>query len=130
MFELALLDALQSPTSTETPISPPACDSENHAAFDFWLGEWEVYSSSGGSMVADSRIEKKHQGCGVIESWMPLNGRSGTSLNHYDPRSGIWRQKWVGSAPGAVEFTGGLTDGRMILTGNWPNPSAPMPSFA
>ena len=116
--------ALQSAPEAPAP-PPPACDSEAHGGFDFWVGEWDVYAAGRDAKVADSRIERKHNGCAVVESWMPLRGGGGTSLNHYDAATGQWRQKWVGSAPGAVEFTGGLTDGKMVLTGNWPSPQAP-----
>lgn len=118
-----------SPGATEAapapPAPPPACDSAGHAGFDFWLGEWDVFPNGGDTRVAESRIERKHNGCAVIESWMPLRGPGGTSLNHYDSATGRWHQKWVGSSPGAVEFSGGVTQGRMVLTGNWPSPQAP-----
>ncbi|WP_324827242.1 hypothetical protein [Qipengyuania zhejiangensis] len=93
------------------PVPPPACDTPAHAGFDFWIGEWDVFRADG-AKVADSRIERKHNGCAVIESWMPLRGPGGTSLNHLDPASGIWHQKWVGGSPGAVEFSGGTSGGR------------------
>ena len=57
------------------PPAPPACDKEIHAGFDFWLGEWDVYPNGQENKVADSKIERKHNGCAVIENWMPLNGR-------------------------------------------------------
>jgi len=106
------------------PPAPPACDSEGHAGFDFWLGEWDVYQTGGDAKVADSRIGRKHNGCAVTESWIPLCGAGGTSLNHWDINAGAWRQKWVGSSPGAVEFTGGVTEGKMVLTEIWPSPGA------
>ena len=121
-FVLALQSAQAAPTP---PAPPPACDSEAHAGFDFWVGEWEVFPNGQDKKVAESRIERKHNGCAILENWMPLRGGGGTSLNHYDEAAGQWRQKWVGSSPGAVEFVGGLTDGRMVLTGNWPSPQAP-----
>ncbi len=107
-----------------TPPPPPACDEEAHAQFDFWLGEWDVFPNGQDNKVADSRIERKHNGCAVIENWMPLRGGGGTSLNNVDAFTGHWRQKWVGSSPGAVEFSGGVVDGNMVLTGNWPSPNA------
>ena len=120
---LMLQSTVEAPA--EAPVAPPACDTAGHAAFDFWVGEWDVYATGGDEKVADSKIERKHNGCAVIENWMPLSGAGGTSLNHWDASSGVWRQKWVGSSPGAVEFTGGLTSGKMVLTGNWPSPTAP-----
>ena len=127
---LALIaqQAAQVPPTEPTPPHPapaPACTSELHGQFDFWVGEWDVEPNGRDTLVAHSRIEKKHGGCAIVETWMPLRGLGGTSLNHVDPQTGIWHQKWVGSAPGAVEFTGGLTDGTMVLTGNWPSPNAP-----
>ena len=122
----ALQGAAQTPAPSPPSSPPPACDSEAHAAFDFWVGEWDVYPTGRDAKVADSRIERKHNGCAVIESWMPLNGQGGTSLNHYDSASGVWQQKWVGSAPGAVEFSGGPTEGKMVLTGK----SAPASSWS
>ncbi len=117
-------DASQQPATPAAP--PPNCQTEKHAGFDFWLGEWDVYSASDlETKVANSRIERKHNGCAVLENWMPLSGAGGTSLNHYDTAAGQWKQKWVGSAPIAVEFTGGVADGAMVLVGNWPSPTVP-----
>ncbi|SMQ74702.1 hypothetical protein SAMN06297468_2878 [Altererythrobacter xiamenensis] len=121
---IAIFQAASVQTQPPTPPSspPPACDTEGHAGFDFWVGEWDVYAARDlETKVADSRIERKHNGCAVIESWMPLRGQGGTSLNHYDVATQRWHQKWVGQAPGAVYFEGGVVDGTMVLTGYWPN---------
>src|SRR3546814_2025263 len=41
----------------------PICDSEQHAAFDFWVGEWDVFPNrEGAAKVADSRIERLYAG--------------------------------------------------------------------
>ncbi|WP_271438615.1 hypothetical protein [Pontixanthobacter luteolus] len=120
-----LLQSAPPATNTNPPSPPPPCASEEHGGFDFWVGTWDVYPTGSDSMVGQSRIERTHNGCAVIENWMPANGRTGSSLNHYDPASGQWHQKWVGSGGGAVEFTGGVTGGKMVLTGNWPSPQTP-----
>lgn len=106
------------------PILPPACESGAYDEFDFWVGSWEVYPSGSEAKVADSLIERKHRGCAIVETWMPTNGFGGTSLTHVDLATGIWHQKWVGAAPGAVDFTGGWTGSSMVLTGIWPAPTA------
>ncbi|GAA4039273.1 hypothetical protein [Parerythrobacter jejuensis] len=121
LYSIFVAIALQSAPAA----APPSCDSEAHAEFDFWVGEWDVYPNGQDTKVANSRIERKHNGCAVIENWMPLRGQGGTSLNHLDPETGIWHQKWVGSSPGAVMFSGGVAQGSMVLTGNWPSPAAP-----
>ena len=128
---LSIVAAFALQTSGETPAQapaaaavPPVCDETVHAGFDFWVGEWDVFPAGRDSKVGNSRIERQHAGCAVIENWMPLRGGGGSSLNHVDPSTGLWHQKWVGSAPGAVEFVGGPVSGGMVLMGNWPTPRA------
>jgi hypothetical protein len=129
---LALLQATgaNAPDSAATavPAPPPAeqgCTGEEFDAFDFWVGEWDVYPNGKDRLVAHSRIERLYGGCAVRENWMPLNGRGGGSLNSLDPETGRWHQTWVGSAPGRTEFTGGPADGKMVLTGYWQNVNGP-----
>jgi len=102
-----------------TPPPQPKCEGTNHEAFDFWVGEWAVFPNGGDQQVADSRIEKVSEGCAVRETWMPFQGRGGSSLSTYDPATGGWHQLWVGGAPGRVFFDGGAVDGGMVLTGYW-----------
>lgn len=123
---LALLQA--DPASAPPAPAPaqPACDSQQHAAFDFWVGEWDVFPNrDGADKVADSRIERLYAGCAVRENWMPLNGTGGGSLNGYEPSTGQWHQFWIGSSPGRVEFVGGPANGAMVLTGYWRNFGGP-----
>ena len=118
ILPLASLLLAQAAAAQATP--PPACTGEEHAALDFWVGEWDVYPSGRDTLVARSRIEKLYGGCGIRENWMPLRGSTGGSLSGYDPISRRWHQTWIGSAPGVVRFEGGPVDGRMVLTGWWP----------
>ena len=101
------------------PAPPPSCDGASFRAFDFWVGDWDVYPSGKDNLVAHSRIERLYNGCAIRENWMPLRGAGGGSLSGYDPRSGRWHQTWIGSAPGVIAFEGGPADGKMILTGFW-----------
>lgn len=104
--------------SAQTP-PPPPCQSEAHAAFDFWVGEWDVFPSGQDTQVARSKIERLYGGCAIRENWMPLQGAGGGSLNNLDPATGRWHQTWVGPSPGRVEFEGGPIEGGMVLTGYW-----------
>jgi hypothetical protein len=105
------------------PAPPPPCASAAHGAFDFWVGEWEVYPNikdpAKAPLVARSRIEKLYGGCAVRENWMPLKGTGGGSLNVFDRSSGRWHQFWIGSDGTRVEFAGGPAGGKMVLTGFW-----------
>lgn len=75
-----------------TPQSP--CRADPFRQFDFWVGDWKVFSLAG-AFVATSHIVTKLDGCIVEENWTPLNGIRGRSLNSYDAESGVWRQTWV-----------------------------------
>jgi hypothetical protein len=116
---LAALVLLQATGAAPPPVTGK-CDAAEYAAFDFWVGEWDVYSAGTDKLVAHSRIEKLYAGCGIRENWMPLSGNAGGSLTARDPFDGLWRQTWVGSAPGPVNFSGGPAEGKMVLTGWWP----------
>lgn len=111
--------------SAQAAPPPPACASPEYAAFDFWVGEWDVYARGGSRLVAHSRIEKLYGGCAIRENWMPLKGSGGGSLSNLDPATGRWHQTWIGSAPGRVEFEGGPAHGAMILAGYWPGVGGP-----
>ena len=111
---LALLQATGASAPQTAPQAappPPPCAGEEFAAFDFWVGEWDVYPNSTERKVADSKIEKLYGGCAIRENWMPLRGSGGGSLNNLDPESGRWHQTWIGSSPGRVEFEGGPVAG-------------------
>jgi hypothetical protein len=111
------------------PPPPPPCASALHGAFDFWVGEWDVYprikDQVKAPMIAHSRIEKLYGGCAIRENWMPLKGPGGGSLNALDPSTGRWHQTWVDSSGGRVEFDGGPVDGGMVLTGFWRGVNGP-----
>jgi hypothetical protein len=118
---LALLILQQSAPAVTAPVPAPACDTEAHAGFDFWVGEWDVYGAANPDrLVAHSRVERLHAGCAIREQWMPLGGTGGSSLSYVDPATKRWHQLWVGSSPGSVNFEGGVVDGEMVLTGWWP----------
>ncbi len=116
--------------ATTAPVTPPAlpsptCVSAAHGAFDFWVGEWDVYPRGAEQLVAHSRIERLYAGCAIRENWMPLQGAGGGSLNTLDPATGRWSQYWVDSQGGRVSFTGGPVGGKMVLTGFWRGVNGP-----
>ncbi len=116
----ALLLAQASAVQAAPPPSPP-CTGAAYSAFDFWVGDWDVYQAGKDALVAHSKIEKLYGGCAVRENWMPLKGSGGGSLSDYEPSTGRWHQTWLSSIPGRVEFDGGPAGGRMVLTGWWPH---------
>lgn len=117
-FVFALAAMVQDPPPAGPP-APPSCGTAKYAAFDFWVGEWDVFRPDTGTQVARSRIEKVSAGCAIRETWMPLQGGGGSSLSAYDPASDTWHQLWIGARPGRVFFEGGVVDEAMVLTGYW-----------
>lgn len=98
--------------SAQTPPAPPS----EARQFDFWLGDWEVFSPDG-KKQGENRIERMAGGWGLLENWTSTDGHDGKSLNTWFPAKRQWQQFWVG-AGGALELAGGLNDrGEMVLTG-------------
>ena len=103
------------------PLIQSACTTAEYRAFDFWVGEWDVYPNGGTTQVATSSIEAMFAGCAIRETWKPLKGGGGGSFSHYDKERRYWRQAWVDSSGARVDFDGGPVDGKMVLTGHWAN---------
>ena len=97
--------------------APPACDTPGHKQFDFWVGKWDVYRTDTDQLVAHSLIEKLYGGCAVRESWMPIGGTGGGSLNSWRPAEKKWRQAWTDSGNNWNEYVGSLEAGVMVLSG-------------
>jgi len=101
-------------TAPQTP--PPPCRYEIYRAFDFWLGEWEVFDLDD-KKVGENKISARENGCLMLEEWTSASGGTGQSYNFYDPGMKKWRQIWV-SGFGTIDYAGGLNDdGAMALEG-------------
>lgn len=89
--------------------------------FDFWVGEWEVYTASG-ARAGSSVVESILNGCVVLENWQSAQGGAGKSFNRYDPRRGEWRQHWVDDSGNELNFSGAFADGCMSVVAKLPQP--------
>lgn len=91
----------------------PCMYDEVYQAFDFWLGEWEVYSNvdKTGPMSGRNSITKTEQGCLIMEQWQGASGSTGTSMNYYDGLQQKWVQRWV-SGGVSIDYAGGLIDNK------------------
>ena len=92
-----------------------ACDTEDHRAFDYWIGEW-VVSDTTGQQIAESSITSVAGGCAIAEHWRPLRGAEGRSLSWFEPKDGQWHQQWIGGNGWIARFMGTVTDGELTLT--------------
>jgi hypothetical protein len=109
----------QEPTVTPAVPATPPCETIAHFNdFDFWLGEWNVYSNDEKhSFQGTNSITKHHQNCLIMENWTNAQDGTGSSMNYYDAVEDQWRQLWVAGGY-SIDYTGGLdASGAMVLTG-------------
>jgi tetratricopeptide (TPR) repeat protein len=92
------------------------CNSDNHRAFDFWLGEWEVTTPSRKNWTAISSITLANDGCSVHENYVSQSGYTGKSINFYDRNKKMWHQSWMDNTGAAIYLEGTTKEGAMILT--------------
>jgi tetratricopeptide (TPR) repeat protein len=96
--------------------SKPCMFSEEHRQFDFWVGEWDVMNPAG-QQAGTNKVEMVERGCIVMENWTGRFGGSGKSINFYDAPAKKWRQIWVDSTGGNIQFSGEYKDKAMRFTG-------------
>jgi len=85
------------------------CQSIDHQAFDFWIGEWEVRLPNG-QLAGHNSIRKIHGNCVVEENWTGVGVSRGSSVNHFDPNTKKWKQKWLDNSGLNLEFIGEIKD--------------------
>lgn len=84
--------------------SRPCQYDDNARAFDFWAGDWNVYSQGG--LAGTSHVEVILEGCVVFENWTGNVGGSGKSFNLWDAKKKRWQQTWIDSRGSLIEFHG------------------------
>lgn len=103
--------------------APPGCAAPEHGQFDFWIGEWIVTDSAGGTPYGTNRITREEAGCLLHERWSGSQGGSGQSLNFYDRQRRQWEQVWVASGGNVLRLSGHFNGISMILEGDGTAPS-------
>ena len=101
------------------PAPPPFCETaEGFSDFDFWVGEWNVYSNDDEHQFAGTNsITKHYNNCLIKETWQGAGGGGGFSINYYNAVTDVWRQVWVANGY-SIDYTGGLNEnGAMVLEG-------------
>lgn len=111
----APVQAQSSAPSAKKPF--PACASDNHRAFDFWIGTWDVTAVGQDQPSAVNRISREHGGCVLREDYRTSGGYTGMSMSFYDSARDIWHQTWMGGDGAALFIEGGLNkQGEMVLS--------------
>lgn len=99
--------------SAQTPKC--ACCTEDHAAFDFWIGTWEVTDTKG-KVVGANTIEKIQDSCVLRENWKGTGGSTGTSTNFFNLKTRQWEQLWVDNFGTHLKLKGNRVGNQMILS--------------
>lgn len=116
-FGVLAQDADDADTGSAPPApSYPCEESDEFAAFDFWVGQWDVHVASG-TFAGRNRIERAEHGCVLIENWTSATGGTGMSINYLDKTSDEWVQVWNDGGGNQIHIRGGLTDDGMLLEG-------------
>ncbi len=89
--------------------------------FDFWIGEWEVFSPQG-ALAGHSRIDKILGGAALQENWTNAQGHEGKSFNRWDAKDRLWHQHWIDASGGETFYAGSFADGCMSLTSEQKKP--------
>ena len=98
------------------------CEADPRAhAFDFWIGDWNVYA--GGQLAGTNSIYPILGHCALSENWINAIGSEGKSYNFYDPGYDHWRQIWISDTQGPIEFVGEARDGGIFYTAETVNPA-------
>jgi hypothetical protein len=114
-FALALAAASAvAQTPPAAPAPPKPCTSPESRQFDFWIGDWDVFSPDG-KQAGTNKITAVY-GCVLHESWKGRGGYEGQSFNRWDAARGVWHQTWVDSSGGIIVIEGAFRDGVMTLT--------------
>jgi hypothetical protein len=115
---VSLSQAQEQATTAQKPAKSICETSKGFNDFDFWLGEWDVFSNDEKRMLQGTNsITKHHKNCLIMENWTNIQGVTGSSMNYYDAVEDQWRQLWVAGGY-SIDYTGGLNEaGAMVLTG-------------
>ena len=108
--------AAPAPAPTAPAAPPPPCSAPEYRQFDFWVGDWDVWTPTG-NLAGTNRIEKILGGCVLQENWKGARGLTGYSYNTYDPGDRKWHQTWVDDQGTLLLLSGEFKDGKMILVG-------------
>lgn len=85
--------------------SPCAADS-NYQRLAFWVGDWEVFDSTG-TRYASQRVRAVLDACAITAEWTGPVGDKGMSLSAFDVRAHEWKQTYTSNqipSASAVSF--------------------------
>ena len=106
---------LMLPINTSAQSDDCPCCTPNHMAFDFWVGDWEVYLKDG-SLAGTNLILKDQDNCILRENWVSAKGGfKGSSTNFYNNQTGQWEQLWIDNSGSHLHLRGNRIGNKMVM---------------
>ena len=103
--------------SLSNTVNAGPCDTPQHRAFDFWLGDWQVHTPDG-KLAGHNLVETRYGGCVVHEQYTSASSKfRGESLNIYDASRKVWHQTWIDTSGQLLVLEGAVRDRKMVLEG-------------
>jgi len=90
------------------------CCTEYHKQFDFWVGDWLVYDTSG-KQIGENTIIKLEDNCIISEHWRGVGGSTGRSYNYFDQADSTWNQVWIDNQGTNLVLKGNAEPDKMTL---------------
>ena len=117
MKQLILLFSIIATTGFAQDSTQCACCDIQHDQFDFWVGNWNVYDTSGNEIGKNTIVEMQDN-CVLQESWRSPNS-TGTSYNYYNRTDSTWNQVWINNSGTHLELKGNAIENGMQLNSDW-----------
>jgi hypothetical protein len=95
------------------PAPTPCLTSPERRQFDFWVGEWDVMTPSGG-LAGHSSVQVISGGCALLENWTSTRGGHGKSINAYNAATKQWQQYWIGQDGNVTEYRESSWSGKAL----------------
>ncbi|NNE28237.1 MAG: hypothetical protein HKN16_01280, partial [Saprospiraceae bacterium] len=89
------------------------CEGVDQRAFDYWIGDWKV-TIPNGKIAGYNSIKPIHGGCALEENYIATTPYRGSSYNHYDAKSGKWKQRWIDNSGLVLDFSGEISNNTLV----------------
>lgn len=92
-----------------------ACDSPAYHAYDFFVGNWDVYRTDGRRFASDV-VTKEMDGCAILERW-DHKKEQGVGYSAYDVQQNRWIQDFFQNDGTVLTFVGHAVPDGMLFEG-------------
>ena len=106
------------------------CSSEHHRAFDFLIGEWNVFSNEDGSLQGIEQVSTHNHHCLIDAFWQQQNDEfkpvgsvhrlQGHAYSISDGKT--WRMLWADNGGRFITFKSARVDNSMVMTSQRTSP--------